>query len=346
MVANSTSAWTDLDPMGQVEHAAGILKDIKAAVQSQMTGQNQQIHTALSAIVARGHVLFEGLPGLGKTFLTGLMARVSALEIGRIQCTPDLMPSNILGTEVYRGDRSASGSFEFERGPIFSEICFVDELNRASPRVQAALLQGMQEREVTVAGVAHKLPDIFTVIATQNPQSQSGTFPLPEAQLDRFMVCVRMTNPTREEFKQILQTVGGKSDGERIASITPVCEPSDDKGHHVLTDIRALARQIPVPDNVDDYIVRLVEATRPDDPRAPEVVKQNFAAGSAGVRGGQALRALAQASALVFGQTAVNILHVRDMAPAVLAHRVEGKSGRDIKSPVAVIRTIAHELAR
>ena len=291
-----------------------------------VVGQSDVIEQILAAVFTRGHCLLVGVPGLAKTLMVSSIAQILDVQFKRIQFTPDLMPSDITGTTVL--DESAGKrEFRFVKGPIFSSIVLADEINRTPPKTQAALLQAMQERQVTVGQETYNLPDPFFVIATQNPIEQEGTYPLPEAQLDRFMFNIKVDYPTYDEERKILD-YATKDD---VAEITKVLS-----GRAIL-NMQKLVRSVPVGDFVKEYVTKLVRATRPRDPSAPEFVKRMVDWG-AGPRAGIFLVQGARAMAAMDGRFSAAIDDVKKVAIPVLRHRVstnfqaqaEGKSSEDV----------------
>jgi MoxR-like ATPase len=292
-----------------------------------LVGQNDVIEQLLAAIFTRGHCLLVGVPGLAKTLMVSSLAQILDVTFKRVQFTPDLMPSDITGTMVL--DETADGKREFRyvKGPIFTNILLADEINRTPPKTQAALLEAMQERQVSAGQDSHKLPDPFFVIATQNPIEQEGTYPLPEAQLDRFMFNVRVDYPTLDEEKRIV-SMTSKDDAPELSKVVT--------GKTIL-NLQKLVRSVPVSDFVNDYVVALVRATRPKDPSAPEFVRRMVDFG-AGVRAGQYLVRGGQAFAAMDGRFSVSVDDIRRAAIPVLRHRIsanfqaqaEGKTSDDI----------------
>ncbi|ADV61007.1 ATPase associated with various cellular activities AAA_3 [Isosphaera pallida ATCC 43644] len=276
-----------------------------------VVGQREVIELILAAIFTRGHCLLVGVPGLAKTLMVSSIARILDVGFKRIQFTPDLMPSDITGTNVLEEPETGRRTFRFIHGPIFSNIILADEINRTPPKTQAALLQAMQEREVTVGQETMSLPEPFLVIATQNPIEQEGTYPLPEAQLDRFMFDIRVGYPTLEEEEKILSstTKGEKHELGKMLS-----------GRAIL-NLQKLVTSVPVSDYVIKYVARLVRATRPVDPHAPPWVKEMIDWG-AGPRAGQALILGGKAMAAMDGRYSVALEDVRKVAVPVLRHRI------------------------
>ncbi|WP_165608374.1 AAA family ATPase [Desulfoscipio geothermicus] len=286
------------------------LQQVEQALGEVIVGQREVVHQVLIAMLAGGHVLLEGVPGLGKTALVRAVAGVTGLSFRRIQFTPDLMPADITGTQVYDG-KSAGEPFRFAPGPVFANIVLADEINRATPKTQSALLEAMQERTVTVGGTGYPLPEPFFVLATQNPLEMEGTYPLPEAQLDRFLFKVNVAFPTAEE----LLAIGALTTGAAELEIRTVLEPGE------LLKWQKMVRRVVLVKDVMDYAVRLVLATRPDAPEAPEGVCR-FARYGSGPRGLQALLLGARAEALRAGRPGAGYEDVRRVAPAALRHRL------------------------
>lgn len=274
-------------------------------------GQGDVVELILASIFTRGHVLLVGVPGLAKTLLVSSLAKILDVSFKRIQFTPDLMPSDITGTNVLEEPESGKRAFRFIQGPLFANIILADEINRTPPKTQAALLQAMQEREVTVGQDTMKLPEPFFVIATQNPIEQEGTYPLPEAQLDRFMFDVRVGYPTLEEEEKILTTT---TRGE-THELTKVLSG------RAIVNLQKLVTSVPVSDYAVKYVARLVRATRPGDPSAPAFIKEMVDNG-AGPRAGQNLILGAKAMAAMDGRYSVSLDDVRKVAIPVLRHRV------------------------
>jgi MoxR-like ATPase len=285
---------------------------MRQEVGKRIVGQVQVIDDLLTAIFAQGHGLLIGVPGLAKTLMVQTIAEIMDLQFARIQFTPDLMPADITGTEVLEEDRTTGGRvFRFVRGPVFANIVLADEINRTPPKTQAALLQAMQERAVTVSGATNPLPRPFFVLATQNPIEQEGTYPLPEAQLDRFMFALKVDYPTAAEELTIAKTTTGNHLPQLKKLLS--CEQ--------VLHLQSLVRRVPVSDHVAGYAVKLSRATRPATPDAPETVRQ-YVAWGAGPRAVQYLVLGAKARAIMNGTTNVSCDHVREVAPLVLRHRV------------------------
>jgi MoxR-like ATPase len=297
----------------RLESARSAAERLMQAVGSVIVGQREVVEQVLWGLVAGGHVLLEGNPGLGKTLLVRTLASCLDLRFSRIQFTPDLMPSDITGTNVLvMGDAAAAGGrFELHRGPIFGQVVLADEINRATPKTQSALLEAMQEHAVTIAGVRHALEEPFFVLATENPIEMEGTYPLPEAQLDRFLLKVLVQSPGDEDFAQILRQTTG----------APAAPPPRVLAQADVLALRALCREIAVADPVLRYAARLVGASDPGAAAAPELVRRAVRFG-AGVRGGQSLVLAGKAIALLEGRAQVSFDDLKRAAAPVLRHRI------------------------
>ncbi len=280
-------------------------------LQKVIIGQTEVIEQLFAAIFTRGHCLLEGVPGLAKTLMVSTLARILELDFKRIQFTPDLMPSDIVGTNVLEEDDSGRRSFRFVKGPIFSNIVLADEINRTPPKTQAALLQAMQEREVTVGGNTYPLPEPFFVIATQNPIEQEGTYPLPEAQLDRFMFNILVDYPSAAEEEQILMATSRNDDIE----VNKVLQSK------AILNLQKLVGNVAISEYIVQYVAALVRATRPGDPSAPEFV-QELVDWGAGPRAGQFLIKGGKALAALDGRFSVAIEDIKRITIPVLRHRV------------------------
>lgn len=277
-----------------------------------IVGQHDVIDELLIALFSRGHVLLVGVPGLAKTLLVSTVAKILQLSFRRIQFTPDLMPSDITGTDILQDDpETGHRQFEFLQGPIFTHCLLADEVNRTPPKTQAALLEAMQERRVTVGAHTYRLPDPFFVLATQNPIEQEGTYPLPEAQLDRFMFNTVVRYPTASEELLILKQTTGEATAEVKPSLTD----------QQILALQAIVRKVPVADHVYIYARDLVRATRPNEPDATSFVKEHLAWG-AGPRAGQYLIVGAKARALLQGRFHVTTDDIKALAHPVLRHRI------------------------
>ncbi len=301
-----------VQPMS-IDEAQALVTRVDQAVRRVIVGQHEVVEQVLLVLLAGGHGLLQGVPGLAKTLLVKTLARALDLRFSRIQFTPDLMPADVLGTEVIEEDRATGHRVvRFVPGPIFAQVILADEINRTPPRTQAALLEAMQEAQVTIAGVRHPLELPLFVLATENPIEQEGTYPLPEAQLDRFMFNIVMSYPSAAEERAIIAatTVSGEPD------VTPVAGAAE------LLRARRLVRDVPAADNVIDYATRLVRATRPGDDAAVPASVARWVRWGAGPRAGQALVLAAKARAVVQGRPAVSLDDIRAVAPPVLRHRV------------------------
>jgi MoxR-like ATPase len=292
-----------------------------------IVGQAEVIEQILAAIFTRGHCLLVGVPGLAKTLMVSSISQILDVGFKRIQFTPDLMPSDITGTTVLEEHETGRREFRFVKGPIFANILLADEINRTPPKTQAALLQAMQERQVTVGQETYNLPDPFFVIATQNPIEQEGTYPLPEAQLDRFMFNIKVDYPTLDDEKRILMATSKDEPPE----LTKVLSAK------AIINMQKLVRSVPVGEYVIDYVAKLVRATRPRDPSAPDFVRKMVDWG-AGPRAGQFLIKGGQAVAAMEGRFSVAVDDIKKVAVPVLRHRIstnfqaqaEGKTSEDM----------------
>jgi MoxR-like ATPase len=288
------------------------VQSIEREVSKVMVGQQEVVRgVVISLLVARGHCLLEGVPGLGKTLLVRLLAEVLDLGFSRIQFTPDLMPADIVGTNIIAEDASGEKFFRFEPGPIFANLVLADEINRATPKTQSALLEAMQEQTVSVAKTIHPLPQPFFVLATQNPMEMEGTYPLPEAQLDRFFFKLQVNYPTPGELNEILVRTTG--------NIVPHVEKIADGPQ--LIETGEMARDVPIHNNVLDYAARLVLATHPGNPTAPKVTNDYIRYGSS-PRGAQSLVQGGKIRALLEGRYHVVPDDVRSVAYPALRHRI------------------------
>ncbi|HSL70905.1 MAG TPA: AAA family ATPase [Longimicrobiales bacterium] len=299
----------DLALLDRLSEAVAALEE---QIGKRIVGQKTIIEGLLTALLSDGHALLVGVPGLAKTLLISTLAEALHLEFRRIQFTPDLMPSDITGTEVLEEDRSTGKrTFRFVKGPIFANVVLADEINRTPPKTQAALLQAMQERAVTAGGETMQLDRPFFVLATQNPIEQEGTYPLPEAQLDRFMLELRISYPSRDEEERIAQ----ETTGAGVYDVTPVLGAAE------LTQLQKLVRRVPAPPSLVSYAVKLARATRPDDADAPDLIRR-YTSWGAGPRASQYLVLGAKARAAMDARGVPNYDDVRMVAPAVLRHRV------------------------
>ena len=294
----------DLDRLG------GRLADVKAHIGEIIYGQDEVIEQSLIALLSGGHALLVGVPGLGKTLLVQTLATVLGLDDKRIQFTPDLMPADIVGSEVLEEGEGGARSFRFIKGPVFCQMLMADEINRASPRTQSALLQAMQEHTISVAGEIHKLPKPFHVVATQNPIEQEGTYPLPEAQLDRFLIQINVTYPDHKSEKMVL----AKTTGAENQVARKVLNAKE------LLAAQKLVRHVPVGDAVVEAILKLVRAGRPEETDLPDVAA-NVSWGP-GPRASQAFMLCARARAVMQGRLAPSVDDVIAIAEPVLRHRM------------------------
>ncbi len=287
------------------------LKDLKEEIGKVIIGQEETIDQLLITFLAGGHALLEGVPGLAKTLMIRTLAQAIHLKFRRIQFTPDLMPSDIIGTEILEEDHTTGRTFfEFNKGPIFANIILADEINRTPPKTQAALLEAMQEFEVTYSGKTYKLDRPFFILATQNPIEQSGTFPLPEAQQDRFLFYIKIGYPTEYEETEILKSTTGANK----TSIRPVID-----GEEILR-LQGLVREVPISDDLISYVSKIIRATRPES-STNDYVKE-WVNWGAGPRAGQALILTAKARALLNGRLSVTLEDLQNVALPVLRHRV------------------------
>jgi MoxR-like ATPase len=303
-----------------LDEASGLVQNLKRAVAESIFGQEELITEAICCLISGGHILMTGAPGLAKTSLVRVFAQHLSLNFGRVQFTPDLLPSDIIGSDILNVDAAGRKNFEFAHGPIFVNLLLADEINRASPRTQSALLEAMQERTCTVGGKAYILPDPFMVFATQNPFESEGAFPLPEAQLDRFLIHTLVSYPEADAEERILHThAKDKLIGEQKAGKTQDTGPK-----MTVETVRALiaARQkIVVPEEIISVINKLVRSTRPQDPSCPEQLKSMIWYG-AGPRAGISLISVTRSLALLEGSDTVRWRHVKRLAKPVLRHRL------------------------
>ncbi len=297
--------------VAEVEALGDRLSLVKERIGRIIFGQDDVVEQSLITLLAGGHGLIIGVPGLAKTRLVETLGRVMGLDDRRVQCTPDLMPADILGSEVLEEAESGRRSFRFIKGPVFCQLLMADEINRASPRTQSALLQAMQEGEVTIAGQNRKLARPFHVLATQNPIEQEGVYPLPEAQLDRFLLQIDIDYPSRDEERDIVLTTTGIE--EDIAE--PVLDAAS------LLALQRLVRRIPVGERVLEAILTLVRSARPDGPEGAQVARERLAWGP-GPRAAQALMLASRARALIAGRLAPSVADVVALAHPALVHRM------------------------
>jgi MoxR-like ATPase len=302
-------AQNDMEAIGKLRDA---FNDLKKQLARVIVGQDQVIEELLIALFSRGHCILEGVPGLAKTLMISTLAKCLSLAFSRIQFTPDLMPSDITGTEVIEENRSTGHrEFKFLEGPLFANVILADEINRTPPKTQAALLEAMQERQVTVGRVRHRLGDPFFVLATQNPIEQEGTYPLPEAQLDRFMFNIIVGYPNRAEELQIMKQTTSIYRPE----LTPILDGDQ------IQQLQQVVRQVVVADHIFEYAADLVRATRPRSPDAPKFIPELISWG-AGPRASQYLILGGKARAILHGRLHVTTEDIRAVAAPVLRHRL------------------------
>ncbi len=325
MPATSHAAPGDVQ---QLERLATAVQELRTQVARRIVGQEEVVEGILGAILAGGHALLIGVPGLAKTMMVHTVSEALALSFNRVQFTPDLMPGDITGTEIIEEDlTTGKRAFRFVPGPVFANVVLADEINRTPPKTQAALLQAMQEHQVTAGGTTYRLPEPFFVLATQNPIEQEGTYPLPEAQLDRFMFELRVGYPSREEEEAIVEQTTGSAE----TRVEPVLDAE------ALLAMQGLVRRIPVSRQLVRAAVTLARMTRPMDADAPAVVRQ-FVEWGAGPRASQYLVLGAKARAALSGRPMADLDDVRAVAHTVLRHRVvtnfaaeaEGRTSEDV----------------
>jgi MoxR-like ATPase len=287
------------------------IDELRAEIAKSIVGNREIVDGVITCMLAGGHALLEGVPGLGKTMLVRTLAETLSLTFSRIQFTPDLMPADILGTTVIDDAQGGGKVFEFRKGPVFANIVLADEINRATPKTQSALLEAMQEHRVSIGKRTYTLDEPFVVLATQNPLEMEGTYPLPEAQLDRFFYKLHVPFPGREELHEILDRTTGGAMGARSAVLD----------RQAILEMQTLVRQVPVARHVQDYAIRVVQATHPEGPDSPELVKRFGRYGSS-PRGAQAVLLAAKIRALFDGRFAASVDDVRAAVLPALRHRV------------------------
>ncbi len=299
------------DLAAQIENTAGLLAQARVGIARRIIGQETVVELSLVALLCGGHALLVGAPGLAKTRLVDTLGTVFGMSSNRVQFTPDLMPADILGSEVLETTETGARSFRFLQGPVFCQLLMADEINRASPRTQSALLQAMQERQVTIAGQEHDLPAPFHVLATQNPIEQEGTYPLPEAQLDRFILQIDVGFPSRDTEREILLATTGAEEAVAEQVFTP----------EQLMAAQEAVRRMPVGEAIIEAILDLVRSARPEDETSPDFVREAVSWGP-GPRAAQAFMLATRARALVQGRLAPSVEDVEALAHAVLIHRM------------------------
>ena len=310
----STAAAAVTNVESSVAEFTADLRKLRTEIATMIVGQEEIVEGVLMCLLGGGHALLEGVPGLGKTMLVRTLAEAVDLTFSRVQFTPDLMPADILGTNIIAEDERGQKRFQFQRGPIFANVVLADEVNRATPKTQSALLEAMQEHSVTVAKTTYKLDPPFFVLATQNPLEMEGTYPLPEAQLDRFFVKLKVTFPSREALHTILDRTTGEGTprAEKVVSAQRLLE------------LRELVRQVPVARPVQDFAIRVLEATHPpQNPKAPcPPLTRKYVRYGASPRGAQACLLGAKIRALLDGRFAASSADVRAVAKPTLRHRI------------------------
>jgi len=295
----------------EIRKFAEDLTSVESEISRAVVGQRREVRKVLLAAFAGGHVLSEGVPGVGKTLIVRSTAAVLGLDFGRVQCTPDLIPADVTGTNILIENESGSREFRFQSGPIFSNVVLADEINRATPKTQSAFLEAMEEQQVTIAGRTHRLPDPFIVLATQNPIEMEGTFPLPEAQLDRFMFKIRIGYPDRDELRRIAEV----TTRHELPALQPVLTPER------VREMQRIARRIPLAAELLEAAISVVQATHPDNREATEQVRR-FVRFGASPRALQAMVLGAKVHAVTEGRCHVSPADMRAVAAPALRHRV------------------------
>jgi MoxR-like ATPase len=314
-----------------LQHAVERLNRVRFEIAKVIVGQDDVVEGVLVCLLASGHVLLEGVPGLGKTTLLRTLARALQLRYSRIQFTPDLMPADIVGSMIMETSERGAKALRFQPGPIFANLVLADEINRATPKTQSALLEAMQERTVTSGNTTHELESPFLVMATQNPIEMEGTYPLPEAQLDRFLMKILVTYPSREELNRIVERTIQREE----VTVSPVLD------RDAILEVRSVCRQVMVAPHVQEFAIQLVMATQPDQPEAHEMAKKYVRYGSS-PRGAQALVECGRVLALIRGRFNLSVEDIEQVAPAVLRHRIilNFDAHADGETPETVLRAI------
>jgi len=314
-----------------ISPAVAKLNEVRAEIGKVIVGQQSVVDGVLICLLASGHVLLEGVPGLGKTTLLRTLARALSLHYSRIQFTPDLMPADIVGSMIMETDDRGHKVLRFQPGPVFAHLVLADEINRATPKTQSALLEAMQERTVTSGSTTHELEAPFLVMATQNPIEMEGTYPLPEAQLDRFLMKILVTYPSRSELTTIVERTIAREEVKLRAVL----------GRDEVLELRSVCRDVLIAPHVQDYAVEIVMATQPDQKEAHESAKRYIRYGSS-PRGAQALVECARVLALMNGRFNVSVEDIRSIAHSVLRHRIilNFDAHADGKTPDSILNTI------
>ena len=323
-------------PDGRLDQAVSRLNEVRYEISKIIVGQQDVIEGVLICLVAAGHVLLVGVPGLGKTTLLRTMARALQLKYSRIQFTPDLMPADIVGSMIIETNERGSKSLRFQPGPIFAHLVLADEINRATPKTQSALLEAMQERTVTSGTTTHELEAPFLVMATQNPIEMEGTYPLPEAQLDRFLMKILVTYPSHDELNRIVERTIQRED----AQVGPVL------GRDEVLEVRSVCRDILVAPHVQEFAIQVVMATQPEHSEAHELARKYIRYGSS-PRGAQALVECGRVRALMHGRYHLSIEDIDAVAASVLRHRIilNFDAHADGQTPDTILSTIIREAA-